>query len=222
MGTGLLDQEVYTLPDTLRHLWGKGRADGVHGEPAAAQEVAIAVDKEFGNASGSALAICNLADALRARGDLEEARTLLQESQSSLRRQEQTLPNINALVNTLTRLGSIQCETGDYAQAEESYVESLQLMWQYVGRVYETASCLEGLARVAAMQDRPERAAWLLGVSAALRDEMGTPLTPIAHADHDHASEAALEALGEIAFETAWATGNETPFEASIVAALDE
>ena len=184
-------------------------------------EQALSVAREFGNASGSALAVCNLADALRARGDLEEARTLLQESQSSLRRQEQRLPIINALVNTLTRLGSIQCETGDYARARESYVESLRLMWQYVGRAYETTACLEGLARVAAMQDRPERAAWLLGASAALRDEMGTPLTPIARADHDHASEAAHEALGEAAFETAWTTGNETPFEASITAALE-
>ena len=184
-------------------------------------EQALAVAREFGNASGSALAACNLADALRARGDLEAARTLLQESQSSLRSRKQTLPDINALVNTLNRLGSIQCEKGDYARAEKSYVESLRLMWQYVGRAYETASCLEGLARVAAMQDRPERAAWLLGASTALRDEMGTPLTPISRADHDQASEAALEALGEAAFETAWTTGNETPFETTIVAALD-
>jgi predicted ATPase/DNA-binding XRE family transcriptional regulator len=182
---------------------------------------ALAVAREFGNASGSALAVCNLADALRARGDLEEARTLLQESQSSLRSQEQTLPVINALVNTLTRLGSIQCETGDHALARESYVESLRLMWQYVGRAYETTACLEGLARVAAMQGQPERAAWLLGAADALRDETGTPLTPIARADHDHASEAAYEALGQDAFETAWTAGNETPFEASITAALE-
>ena len=106
------------------------------------------------------------------------------------------MPVINALVNTLTRLGSIQCETGDYARARESYVESLRLMWQYVGRAYETTACLEGLARVAAMQDRPERAAWLLGAAAALRDETGTPLTPIARADHDHASEAARRSAG--------------------------
>ena len=106
-------------------------------------------------------------------------------------------------------------------RAKESYAESLRLMWQYVGRAYETAACLEGLARVAAMQDRPERAAWLLGASAALRDETGTPLTPIARADHDHASEAAREALGEVPFETAWTAGNETPFEASITTALE-
>jgi non-specific serine/threonine protein kinase len=184
-------------------------------------EQALAVARGFGNASGSALAACNLSDALRARGELEEARKLLRESQSSLRQQEQTLPNVNALVNTLTRLGSIQCETGDYARAEASYVESLRLMWQYVGRAYETAACLEGLARVAAMQDRPERAAWLLGASAALRDEMGTPLTPVAHADHEHAIEAALGALGEEAFETAWTTGKEAPFENTIVATLE-
>ena len=183
-------------------------------------EQALAVAREFGNASGSALAVCNLADALRARGDLEGARTLLQESLSSLRRGEQTLPVINALVNTLTRLGSIQCETGDYARARECHVESLRLMWQYVGRAYETTACLEGLARVAAMQDQPERAAWLLGAAAALRDETRIPLTPIARADHDHALEAAYEALGEDAFETAWTAGNEAPFEASIVAAL--
>ena len=185
-------------------------------------EQALAVARESGNASGSALAACNLADALRARGDLEAARTLLEEAQSSLRGREQRVSGINALVNTLNRLGSIRCETGDYARAGESYVESLRMMWQHVGRAYETAACLEGLARVAAMQGRPERAAWLLGVSSALRDEMGTPLTPIASADHDHASEAALEALGEQAFETAWTAGNETPFEAAIVAALEE
>jgi len=184
-------------------------------------EQALAVARESGNVSGSALAACNLADALRASGDLQAARTLLEEAQSSLRSREQTVPSINALVNTLNRLGSIRCETGDYTRAGESYVESLRLMWQHVGRAYETAACLEGLARVAAMRGRPERAAWLLGASAALRDEMGTPLTPSARADHDHASEAALEALGEPAFETAWTAGNEAPIEASITAALE-
>jgi len=184
-------------------------------------EQALAIAREFGNASGSGLVVCNLTDALHARGDLDQARALLEESLSSLRRQEQRLSIVNALVNTLARLGSIECETGEYARAAEFYGESLELVWQYVGRAYETAACLEGLARVDAMQDQPERAAWLLGASAALRDETGTPLTPTARADHDHASEAAHAALGEVAFETAWTTGNETPFEASITTALE-
>jgi hypothetical protein len=76
-------------------------------------------------------------------------------------------------------------------------------MWQYVGRAYETAACLEGLVRVAATQGRPELAALLLGASAALRDEMGTPLSTATRTDHDQASETTYEALGETAFETA-------------------
>jgi len=131
------------------------------------------------------------------------------------------LPIVNALVNTLVRLGSIECETGEYARAAEFYGESLELVWQYVGRAYETTACLEGLARVAAMQGRPERAALLLGASAALRDEMGTPLSPVTRANHDHASAAAHETFGEEAFEAAWADGYATPFDESIAAALD-
>ena len=92
-------------------------------------------------------------------------------------------------------------------------------MWRYVGRAYETVACLEGLARVAAMQGQPERAARLLGASAALRDEMGTPLSPIARADHDHASRTAHETLGEDAFEAAFAAGHAMPFEESILSA---
>ena len=90
-----------------------------------------------------------------------------------------------------------------------------------MGKAFETVACLEGLARVAAAQGRPERAARLLGASAALREEMGTPLSPIVRADHDHASNAAREALGGEAFEAAWAVGRATPFDESILDALD-
>ena len=183
-------------------------------------EQALAITREFGNAPGSGLVVCNLADALRARGDLEQARMLLGESLSSLRQQEQRLPVVNALVNTLARLGSIECEKGEAARAARFYGESLELMWRYVGRAYETVACLEGLARVAAMQGRPGRAARLLGASAALREEMGTPLTPINRADHTHASETAREALGKETFEAAWSEGHEMPFEESITIAL--
>jgi hypothetical protein len=90
-----------------------------------------------------------------------------------------------------------------------------------VGRGYETVACLEGLARVAVMKGRPERAARLLGASAALRDEMGTPLSPIIRADHDHASKTAHEALGEVEFEAAFAAGRAMPFEESIAAGME-
>ena len=157
---------------------------------------------------------------MRAQGDLERALTLLEESLASLRRQEQRAPIANALVNTLTRLGSIECETGEDARASKLFGESLEVVWRF-GFGFEGVACLEGLARVAAVRGRPERAARLLGASAARRDERGISLSPFIQADHDHAAKAAREALGEEAFSAAWDEGHAMPLEESIVDALE-
>ena len=70
------------------------------------------------------------------------------------------------------------------------------------------------------MQDRPERAARLLGSSAARRGEMGVSLSPIVRADHTHGVNAARAALGEDAFTTAWAFGHAMSVEEAITDAL--
>lgn len=158
------------------------------------------------------LATCSLADALRAKGDLERARTLLLESLTLLRRKPYPLRVANALANTLARLGSIECEQGRNSRAFELYRESLQLGQQF-GFVHHIIGPLEGMARVAVVRGRPEQAAWLLGTSAALRDEMGVPLTLVERTDHDFAVESAREKLGAEAFDEAWALGYTTPLE---------
>jgi len=104
---------------------------------------------------------------------------------------------------------------GRDARASELYKESLDLARRF-GFTFDAVISLEGMARVAAVQGRPKRAARLLGASAALRDGMGTPLTPIARADHGHATNAAREALGEDAFAAAWAEGNAMNLEEAI------
>ena len=152
-------------------------------------------------------------------GDIERARTLLEESLAFLRRQTYPLRIGNALANTLARLGSIEYEMGRDARASKLYAESLELMRRFGFRA-AAVDCLEGLARVAAMQGRPERAARLLGASAALRDEMGAPLAPASRADHDHAANAARAALGEDAFAAAWAVGQAMSLEEAITDAL--
>lgn len=184
-------------------------------------EQALAVTREFGSTFGSGLAVCTLTDALRAQGNLEHARTLLEESLASLRRQEHPLRIANALANTLARLGSIECEMGRDARALELYEESLDLTRRF-GFTFDAMISLEGLARVAAVQRRPERAARLLGAAAAVRDEMGAHLTPIARADHDHALNAACAALGEDAFAAAWDEGYAITLENSLAGALDD
>jgi predicted ATPase/DNA-binding XRE family transcriptional regulator len=205
----------------LRELGAVAYHRGDYEQAVRLSEQALAVAREFGSTFGSGLAICTLTDALRAQGDLERARTLLEESLASLRRQEYPLRIANALANTLARLGSIECEIGRDARALELYEECLNLARRF-GFTFDAMIFLDGLARVAAVQRRPERAARLLGASAALREEMGTPLMPIARADRDHAMNAARAALGEDAFAAAWDEGHAITLEESIAGALDD
>jgi tetratricopeptide (TPR) repeat protein len=203
----------------LRELGAAAYRRGDHEQAARLNERALAVAREFGSRFGAALALCNLADVLRAQGDLERAKSLLEESLISLRSQEGPLRIANARVNTLSRLGSIECEMSRDARASELFEESLREVWRF-GFGFEGVACLEGLARVAAMQGRPERAARLLGASAARREEQGITLSPIVRADHDHAENAARAALGEDAFTTAWAVGHAMPLEEAVKDAL--
>ena len=184
-------------------------------------EQALDITREFGSTFGSGLATCSLADALRAQGDLEKARILLEESLTFLRRKPYPLRVANALANTLARLGSIECELGRNARAFELYRESLQL-GQKFGFIHHVIGPLEGMARVAVMRGHPELAARLLGTSAALRDEMGVPLTLVERTDHDYASNSARAQLGVEGFGEAWALGYATPLDEAIVSTVDE
>lgn len=190
----------------LRELGAVAYQRGDYDRAVRLNEQALIINREFDSRFGAGLTLCNLADAVRAQGDLERARTLLEESLSSLRRQKYPLRIAYALARTLARLGSIECELGEYERASELYVESLELERRFEFR-YEAEACLEGLARVAAVRDRPERAARLLGASAALCEEVGISLSPMVQVDHEHAVDAARAALGEDAFATAWAAG---------------
>ena len=81
------------------------------------------------------------------------------------------------------------------------------------------ADSLTGLVLIAP-DPAPDRAARVLDAAAALREEVGTAV----HAGlrHAHAATvlAARTALGEAAFEAAWAAGRALPIEAAIAEAL--
>jgi tetratricopeptide (TPR) repeat protein len=178
-------------------------------------EQALEISREFGSAFGSGLAVCTLSDVLRARGEIERARVLLEESAASLRRTQYPLRVANALAITLSRLGSIECQVGRVGRASELFEESLRLALRF-GFTFDAVICLEGMARVDTMQDRPDRAARLLGASAAQREGLGLTLLPVALPDHEHAVTAARAALGEAAFRDAWEAGHAVSLEAAI------
>jgi predicted ATPase/DNA-binding XRE family transcriptional regulator len=205
----------------LRELGVVAYHRGDYGRAVHLSERALEVAREFGSTFGAGLATCSLADALRAQGDLEKARTLLEESLSLLRRRPYPLRVANALANTLARLGSIECELGRDTRAFEMYRESLQLGRKF-GFIHHVIGPLEGMARVSVVRGRPELAARLLGTSAALRDEMGVPLTLVERADHEYSVNMARTKLGVEAFEVARALGYATPLEEVIVSTVGE
>jgi hypothetical protein len=65
-----------------------------------------------------------------------------------------------------------------------------------------------------------ERAAWLCGAAAALREDKGWPPPPARRAEHDRSVAAAREALGDEVFAAAWSSGHTLPLEETITAAV--
>ena len=156
-----------------------------------------------------------------AQGDFERARVLLEASAASIRQTKYPLRIANALAITLSRLGSIECQVGRAERASELFKKSLRLAQRF-GFTFDAVICLGGMARVEAMQDRPKRAARLLGASAAQREALGTFVPSVGRTDHDYATNVARAALGERVFDAAWAAGQSMSLEEVISEVVGE
>jgi hypothetical protein len=108
----------------------------------------------------------------------------------------------------LARLLSLQ---GDAASARHLYQESLALLLECNVYQESVAASLEGLAALGAGQG----AVRLWGAAHALREAIGAPMHLIHRASYEQAMALAHTALGEQAFQAAWAEGRlMTPVQA--------
>jgi len=181
------------------------------------QERSLDLAREFGTSFDVVWSLRALADGVRGQGDLGRARMLLEEGLALARGTE----NAWGIARTLVSLASVEYEAGDHARATRLYAEALELGGRRMGLNHATLLCLEGLARVAGAQGRMERAAWLIGAAAALREGKGWPLPPATRAEQERIVTAAREALGEEAFAAAWARGHTLPLEEAIANILN-
>ena len=196
---------------SLRELGFVAYEQGDYDRAVSLHEQSLVLAREFGTTFGVAWSIRALADAVREQGDLKRARMLLEEGLALSRSTE----NAWGTARTLASLGSVACASGEYARASRSYEESLKL-GQRMGLNHTILLCLEGLARVAAAQGKMERAAWLCGAAAALREDKGWPLPPAKRTENDRTVTAARAVLGEDTFAAAWAKGHALPLEEAI------
>jgi len=95
---------------------------------------------------------------------------------------------------------------GDQVLATRLLDESVTIA-RKTGSNGRLAECLEGLAVVAGLEGRFERAARLLGAAARLRESIGAPAHPVDRADHERTVAASLAGLGQSAYDAAWRAG---------------
>ncbi len=180
---------------------GASDADGLYAE-------AIAALEKQGDDWGIAHATARLARLARGRGDLRGAATRLAEALELNRR----LADTRGEAQNLASLGDVTADGGDITAAEAHYRASLVLRSQ-LGDRGGMASVLERLAGTA--EDRPERAAVLIGASQGLRLAIGAPLSPAGMARVDQFLAGLHDAIGREAIDRARARGSRmTPAEA--------
>lgn len=115
----------------------------------------------------------------------------------------------------LNTLALLEATRGDLAAAEAASAEALRLRARMSDR-FGLAFSFEARAFLAARQGMAERAARLLGAAQALRQRLDSPLALGWQVPVEQATAQARAALGEAAFDTAYAVGASLPTEAAV------
>ncbi len=150
-------------------------------------------------------------DVARDQGDSAAARTLYQQGLVIFRE----LGDRWGIAGTLADLGSLAREQGDHPTARSLYRESIKI-FQELDHKRGIARLLECFACAAAVQLEAESSLRLAGAAAALRQNIGAPLTPAEQAKLEASLHPARQALTNTASATAWLEGWALPVEKAI------
>jgi hypothetical protein len=116
----------------------------------------------------------------------------------------------------LANLADVAADGGDPARAEALYQESLVLRTDLGDRI-GMATVLERLAGVA--EDRPARAAALIGGAAAIREAIGAPLSSAGVARVDQFLASLHRSVGPAAVQEALDGGRSAPLSVTLARA---
>ena len=171
-------------------------------------EPSLAILREFDMQWAIGFALNTRALGVYYEGYLTRAFALIDESAALFRE----LQSDASLAEVLITQGKIVRAQGDLGAAHAALTEALQLALSLGPRLM-VAFAMEGLAGVLAAQGRAEPAVRLLAPAAALRVQMGTPVWPADQRSVEQALATARAALGDSAFDAAWAAAAAVPFE---------
>jgi tetratricopeptide (TPR) repeat protein len=182
----------------------------------ALHEESLWLYREQGDTVGVAKVLINLSCDVASQGNYEQAQTLLEESLALSRQISDSTGIGYALIN----MGCNALQQGHHVQAVAHLRKSLESFYQLRDRRL-IAECLEELANATA-HEHPRRAAQLWGAAATLRDAIGVIMPARDPATNELYQATARGAIGDGAFDAAWAEGQAMLLEQVVVVALEE
>jgi predicted ATPase len=165
----------------------------------------------LGDRTGVAWSLNHQGDVARDQGDSATARTLYEQGLAIFRE----LGDSWGIAGTLADLGTLAREQGDCPAAHTLYRESLRI-FRELEHKRGIARLLECFACSAAVQLQAERSLRLAGVAAALRQNIGAPLTPAEQAKLEAILDPVRQVLTNTSGATAWLEGWAMPVEKAI------
>ncbi|HLY63535.1 MAG TPA: protein kinase [Terriglobia bacterium] len=175
----------------------------------------LSIFQGLGDRGGVAWSLNHQGDVARDQGDTLAARTLYERSLVIFRE----LGDRWGIAGTLADLGTLAREQQNCEAAHSLFGDSLRI-FQKLDHKRGIARLLECLACLAAAQSRAERSLRLAGAAAALRQNIGAPLTTPEQHKLDAILGPARIPLPNTAGATAWLEGWALPVEKAIEEAL--
>ncbi len=209
----LCDQKA--VARALSNLANVVKLQGDYARARALYAECLSIFQGLGDQTGVAWSINQQGDVARDQGDSVAARTLYEQGLAIFR----ALGDRWGIAGTLADLGNLAREQGEYVTARSLYRESIKI-FQELDHKRGIARLLECFACSAAVQLEAERSLRLAGAAAALRQNIGAPLTPTEQAKLEAALDPARKALTHAAGAMAWLEGWAMPVEKAIEEAV--
>jgi len=178
-------------------------------------EESLTLSQELGDLAGIHYALNHLGQVAQLQGEYERAVRLHQES---LMLFDQIGLRHGISMWAHESLGETALAQKNSMLAGTHFMKALELC-RDLGDQLLMAWCLAGLAGVAALNEEPERAAWLWGAAEALRQSIGGRPAPAARATHEQLQAQVRKQLGEARFDAKWAEGQAASVEQAIAEA---
>ena len=187
------------------------KLQGQYGPARALYAECLSIFRGLGDRMGVAWSLNYQGDVAHDQGDSDAARALYEQGLAIFREVDDRW----GIAGTLADLGSLAREKGDYSTARSMYRESINF-FQELNHRRGIARLLENFACLAAAQLEAERSLRLAGAAAALRQNIGAPLTPAEQAKLETSLHLARQTLPNKAGATAWSEGWALPAERAI------